>query len=144
MSRRFGTPVGAITLLMVFQALLIVGAEADDTLFDLGGGLQHYFSLFVWCSTFGAFALIVVYLLMSVGSLRGGDDADGRAGLVVASLLGIVATAAAIFGSFYKVTSPTLLAPWYAVIWFVIGLVYMAVVKGREPASETLADLRSS
>ena len=52
-------------------------------------------------------------------------------------------TAAAIFGSFYKVTSPTLLAPWSAVIWFAIGLVYMALVKGREPASDALADLRT-
>ena len=142
-SSRYGTPSGAIALLMAFQALLILGAEADDTLFDLGGGLPHYFSLFVWCSTFGGFALLLVYLLMSVGSLRGLDDAEGRAGVVIASLLGIAITAAAIFGSFYKVTSPTLLAPWYAVIWLMIGLVYMALVKGREPASETLADLRA-
>ena len=142
-SSRYGTPSGAIALLMVFQALLILGAEADDTLFDLGGGLPHYFSLFVWCSTFGGFALLLVYFLMSVGSLRGLDDSEGRAGLVIASLLGIAITAAAIFGSFYKVTSPTLLAPWIAVIWFVVGLAYMALVKGREPASETLADLRA-
>jgi amino acid transporter len=142
-SSRYGTPSGAIALLMAFQALLILGAEADNTLFDLGGGLPHYFSLFVWCSTFGGFALLLVYFLMSVGSLRGLDDSEGRAGLVIASLLGIAITAAAIFGSFYKVTSPTLLAPWFAVIWFVVGLAYMALVKGREPASETLADLRA-
>jgi hypothetical protein len=65
-------------------------------------------------------------------------------GVIVAALVGIVITAAAIFGSFYKVTSPTLLAPWSAVIWFAIGLVYMALVKGREPASDALADLRTS
>jgi hypothetical protein len=29
------------------------------------------------------------------------------------------------------------------VIWFAIGLVYMALVRGREPASEALDDLRS-
>jgi hypothetical protein len=29
------------------------------------------------------------------------------------------------------------------VIWFVVGLFYMVLVKGREPASETLADLRA-
>jgi ABC-type Co2+ transport system permease subunit len=57
--------------------------------------------------------------------------------------VGIAITAAAIFGSFYKVTSPTLIAPWAAVIWFAIGLVYMALVRGREPASDALADLRS-
>ena len=58
-------------------------------------------------------------------------------------ILGIVITGAAIFGSFYKVPSPTVLAPWYAVIWFVVGLVLMAVSKGREPASVALDDLHS-
>jgi hypothetical protein len=29
------------------------------------------------------------------------------------------------------------------VIWFAIGLVYMVLVKGREPASDALADLRT-
>jgi hypothetical protein len=52
-------------------------------------------------------------------------------------------TGAAIFGSFYKVPSPTILAPEYAVVWFVVGLVLMAVSKGREPASNVLADLSS-
>jgi len=54
------------------------------------------------------------------------------------------ASAAAIFGSFYKVPSPTILAPWYALIWGAIGLILMFAVKGREPASDALADLRTS
>jgi hypothetical protein len=36
-----------------------------------------------------------------------------------------------------------LLAPWAAVIWFAIGLLYMLAVKGREPASRALSDLHS-
>jgi hypothetical protein len=80
---------------------------------------------------------------MSVGALRGVGDDEGRTGLILAAILGIAITAAAIFGSFYKVTSPTLLAPWAAVIWFAIGLLYMVAVKGREPASRALSDLRS-
>jgi amino acid transporter len=141
-SNRYGTPVGAIVLLMAFQVLLIVLSEANDSLFALEG-LPHYFSLFVWCSTFGGFALLVVYLLMSIGSLIRPGREGGRGGVVIAALLGIAITGAAIFGSFYKVPSPTILAPIYAVVWFAIGLVYMAMVKGREPASEALADLRS-
>ncbi len=40
-------------------------------------GLPHYFSLFAWCATFGGFALIVVYFLMSIGAIRGlADDPD--------------------------------------------------------------------
>ena len=80
---------------------------------------------------------------MSIGAFRGVGDDRGRGALIVAAILGLAITAAAIFGSFYKVTSPTLLAPWSAVIWFALGLVYMVAVKGREPASEALDDLRS-
>jgi amino acid transporter len=138
---RFGTPTGAIVLLIAVQALLIVAAEANDTLLALPD-FPHYFSIFSWGATFGAFALLIVYLLMSVGGLFGLTDPDGRAGVVVAALVGILVTGAAIFGSFYKVPSPTLLAPIYALAWGVIGFAYMAVVKGREPASEALADLR--
>jgi amino acid transporter len=142
-SNRYGTPIGAILLLIAIQAILIVVSEANDTLLALPG-YPHYFSVFVWCATFGGFALLVVYFLMSIGAFRGVGGDTVSAGVIVAALVGIVITAAAIFGSFYKVTSPTLLAPWSAVIWFAIGLVYMALVKGREPASDALADLRTS
>jgi amino acid transporter len=142
-SKRYGIPIGAILLLIAIQAILIVVSEANDTLLALPG-YPHYFSVFVWCATFGGFALLVVYFLMSIGAFRGVGGDNVSAGVIVAALVGIVITAAAIFGSFYKVTSPTLLAPWSAVIWFAIGLVYMALVKGREPASDALADLRTS
>jgi len=141
-SRRYGTPVAAIILLIAVQAVLIIVAEGNDTLLALPE-LPHYFSIFVWCATFGGFALLVVYFLMSIGAFRGVGDGKASTGLILAALVGIAITAAAIFGSFYKVTSPTLLAPWSAVIWFAIGLVYMVLVKGREPASDALADLRT-
>ena len=141
-SKRHGTPVGAIVLLIVVQVVVIVVAEANDTLLALPE-LPHYFSVFVWCATFGGFALIVVYLLMSVGALRGLSDHPNQAGLWISALVGIVITGAAIFGSFYKVTSPTLLAPWAALIWGAIGLLYMFAVKGREPARVALPELRT-
>jgi amino acid transporter len=136
-----GTPIGAIVLLLVVQAVLIVIAEANESLLALPG-LPHYFSIFAWCATWGGFALLVVYLLMAIGAFRGLAEDAHRLKVVVSSILGIAITAAGIFGSFYKVTSPTLLAPWTAVIWFALGLLYMSVVKGREPASEALQDLR--
>jgi amino acid transporter len=140
-SGRYGTPVGAILTLMVIQAFLIAGAEWTS-LFALPG-LPEYFSLFAWCATFGGFALLVVYLLMSLGAIRGLADDPEKVRLAICVILGIAITGAAIFGSFYKVPSPTILAPWYAVIWFVVGLVVMFLAKGREPASQALADLRS-
>ncbi len=141
-SGRYGTPIGAIVVLMVIQGVLIVANEASETFLALPG-LPHYFSLFIWCATFGGFALLVVYLMMSIGAVRGLSDHPNKAGLFVAVVLGVAITAAGIFGSFYKVTSPTLLAPWAAVTWGVLGLLYMAVVKGREPASQVLSDLSS-
>jgi amino acid transporter len=141
-SPKYGTPLGAIVVLMVIQALLIAASEWWDALFALPE-LPHYFSLFAWCATFGGFALIVVYFLMSIGAFKGLADDPAKGKLVVAAILGILITGAAIYGSFYKVPSPTILAPVYAVIWFVIGLVVMIAVKGRAPASTALSDLRS-
>ena len=139
-----GTPLGAIVLLMVVQAVLIVASETNDSFLALPD-LPHYFSVFIWAATFGGFALLIVYLLMSVGAIRGLSDHPNRAGLWVAVILGVLITGGGIYGSFYKVTSPLLLAPWAALLWFVVGLLVMfGLMRGRPPASETLADLRST
>ena len=53
-------------------------------------------------------------------------------------LIGLLITGGAIFGSIYQVPSPTKLAPYYAVAWFVVGLIVTFVVKGREPAGRPL------
>ena len=139
---RFGTPVGAIVFLIAIQGIWILLAEANDTIFALPG-FPHYYSIFAWGAAFGAFALAVVYFVLSVGGLVGLSKDEGYAGVVVASIVGMIALWGAIFGSFYKVPSPLVLASWYALVWGVIGLLYMFAVKGREPASEALADLRS-
>jgi amino acid transporter len=141
-SQKYGTPTGAIALLVVVQALLIAASEWTE-IFALPE-LPQYFSLFAWCATFGGFALIVVYFLMSIGAIKGLADDPAKGKLMLAVIIGLITTSAAIFGSFYKVPSPTVLAPWFAVAWFVLGLVVMFAVKGREPASQALADLTSS
>ena len=140
-SKRYGTPLGAIALLMVIQALLILAAEWTE-IFALEG-LPHYFALFAWCSTFGGFALLVVYFMMSIGALARLGKQPKPLGVAIAAIVGLAITGAAIWGSFYKVPEPTIWAPRYAIIWAVIGLAYMALVKGREPASQALADLSS-
>jgi amino acid transporter len=142
-SRRRGTPVGAIEFLMLFTVLLIAADEWWTGLFALPN-TPHYFSLFSWYSTFGAFALIVVYLLLSVGALRGLLDGPNRAGVALAALAGIALSGGAIFGSIYKVTRPTVLAPWYALAWFAVGIVVTLAVRGRAPASRVLSDLSSA
>jgi amino acid transporter len=140
-SQKYGTPKGAIALLMVVMAGFILLDQWED-LFALPE-TPHYFSIFVWASTFGGFALVVVYLLMSIGAFWGLSDHAQRVGVWIAAFVGIVLTAGAIYGAFYKVTSPIVLAPWYALGWFVIGFVVTFAMRGRPPASSVLADLRS-
>jgi hypothetical protein len=64
--------------------------------------------------------------------------------IFLAALVGIAITGGAIYGSFYKVTSPTILAPWYAIIWLAIGLIVAFVSKGRKQASMHLPDLAAN
>lgn len=141
-SGKYGTPSGAIAFLMVVQLLLIAASEWWDALFALPD-LPHYFSLFIWCSTFGGFALLVVYFLMSLGALGGLATDPEKGKLVIAAVLGLLISGAAIFGSFYKVPEPTILAPEYALGLFVVGIIVALLVKGRAPASGVLSDLSS-
>ena len=56
-------------------------------------------------------------------------------------MIGIVITAAAIFGSFYKVTSPTIWAAWLALALLVVGFAATFVLRARQSASSQLTDL---
>jgi len=78
---------------------------------------------------------------MSVGALRSFAHAEGRARIILSAVIGILITAAAIFGSFYKVTAPTIYAPWFALGLLVIGFASTYVLKARQSASSQLADL---
>jgi len=139
-SRRHGTPLGA-TLFVVGAAVVTLLINQFWTgLFALPQ-TPHYFALFAWGSTFGGFALVVVYLLMSVGALRSFAHAEGRARIILSAVIGILITAAAIFGSFNKVTAPTIYAPWFALGLLVIGFASTYVLKARQSASSQLADL---
>jgi amino acid transporter len=141
-SERRGTPVGAIVFVEAVSVLFVLLAELGNGVFALPEQADQ-FSMFAWLSSFGGFALVVVYLVLSVGALRGlsGDPQYGS--IVAAAIVGILTTAGAVFGAFYRVPAPTKWVPYYAIAWAVIGLVVTAVVRGREPASQVLTDLRS-
>jgi len=144
-SPRYGTPLGAIVFLTVIDLLFIAANQWWTSLFALPPPNPHYFAIFSWASTYGAFALVVVYALMSIGAVVDGFAGRDRltVGLIVAAIVGFAISAGAIFGAIYKVPSPTKLAPYYAIVVFVVGLVISFIVKGREPASQALGDLRS-
>jgi amino acid transporter len=141
-SKRFGTPLGAIVTLTAVDLLFIIANERWTSLFALPPPSPHYFAIFSWASTYGAFALVVVYALMSLGSLRG---IEGRlnAGVVIAAILGLALSGGAIYGAIYKVPSPTKWAPYYAIAIFVVGVIVSFLVKGRQPASVALPELRT-
>jgi amino acid transporter len=141
-SRRYDSPLGA-TIFLVGASLLTLAVDVWwKGLFALPA-TPHYFALFAWGSTFGGFALVVVYLMMAVGSVRSFAGAR-RAWLLVSAVLAIVITGGAIFGSFYKVTSPTILAPWFALGVLVLGYLSTFVTRSRRSASTQLADLSKS
>src|SRR5262249_7811645 len=138
-SPRHGTPLRA--------PLFVVGASVVTLLINqFWTGLfalpqtPHYFALFAWGSTFGGFALVVVYLLMSVGALRSFSGAEGRARIILSAVVGILITAAAIFGSFYKGTPPPIYAPWFAPGLLVIGFPPPFLLRARQSPSPRLAD----
>jgi amino acid transporter len=141
-SKRYDSPLGA-TIFLVGASLLTLAADVWwKGLFALPA-TPHYFALFAWGSTFGGFALVVVYLLMAIGSLRSFSGAR-RFWLLVSAVLAILITGGAIFGSFYKVTSPTILAPWFALGVLALGFLSTFVTRSRRSASTQLADLSKS
>ncbi len=119
-SRR-GTPLGASIFVLLAYAV-VIGLVAWSTAFALTG-TPEYVSMFSWMSTFGGFAIAAIYLLIAVGAARGLRNRGKSWALYLACLVGGVVTAAAIYGAIYKVTSPTVWAPYAALILLAIGLV---------------------
>jgi amino acid transporter len=139
-SRRHGTPLGATVVLVAASVATLLVDEFWTGLFALPK-TPHYFALFAWGSTFGGFALVVVYLLMCVGSLRTYSTNRNKVRLAVAAVVGILVTAGAVFGSFYKVTSPTIWAPWLALALLAVGFLSTFLLRARRAASTQLPDL---
>ncbi|MGZ4151227.1 MAG: APC family permease [Actinomycetota bacterium] len=141
-SRTRGTPVGAIVFVEAFSLLMVLFAEVWDGLFALPQ-TPHYFAMFLWLSTFGGFALMIVYGLMALGAFKGLAGHPNTVGVVVAALIGVALAAGAVFGGIYKQPNPFDLVWIYVAGWLILGIIVTSLVKGREPASQVLADLSS-
>ncbi len=118
---RYGTPLGSSGFVLGVYAVIIL-LVAWTTSFAIPG-LPEYVSMFSWMSTFGGFAIAVIYLFIAVGALRGLRHKEKLWQLYLASLVGGVVTAAAIYGGIYKVTAPTVWAPYAAIVILIVGLV---------------------
>ena len=141
-SRR-GIPHVASGVLLAVYAVVIVLTLAWDGLFAQEG-LPHYVAIFTWGATYGGFALGVIYLLMSVGAVRGLADHPKRWAVYLAAAAGVAVTAAAVFGSVYQVQAPTIYAAYAGIGTFVVGLVLAFVVPGRVSASTRFREVAGS
>jgi amino acid transporter len=139
-SNRRGTPVGANIFVVAIYAVWALLTAFWTGLFALPG-TPHYSAMFSWGSTFGSFALALIYLLLAVGAVRGLRDHPRRWAVMLAVVVSLLVTGGAIFGSIYKVSRPTVLAPYAAIAWFVVGLAVAMLVRGRPQASQAVADL---
>jgi amino acid transporter len=131
-----GRPIVAATLLLVAYAVVIVLTKAWTGLFAQPG-VPHYAAIFGWGATYGSVALGVIYLLMSVGALRGLIHHSPVWLVILAALVGIVITAAAIFGAVYQVHAPTIYAGYAGLGTFVVGLILAFIVPGRSGTGTT-------
>jgi amino acid transporter len=118
---RHGTPIGASNFVLVVYAVVIVLVVTTTSVALTG--VPEYVSMFSFLSTYGGFAIAVIYLLISVGALRGLRSAGKGIQLYLAAIVGVAVTVAAIYGAVYKVTAPTVYAPYAAVIVLVVGLI---------------------
>jgi amino acid transporter len=134
-----GTPLVAGSGVLAAYVVVVVVTMGWTGLFAQDG-MPHYVAMFSWLSTLGSFSLGVIYLLMSVGAIRGLADHPKRWAVYLAATVGIAVTAAAIFGSAYKVPAPTIYAVYAGAAVFVVGLALTYVFPGRAAVGAGFAD----
>ncbi|NNN02568.1 MAG: APC family permease [Acidimicrobiaceae bacterium] len=137
-----GTPFGASNLTLLVYLAIIAGVQWTSW-FALPK-TPEYVSMFSWMSTYGGFAIVVIYLLISVGALRGLRDHPRVWAVVLSALVGIAVTVAAIYGSIYKVGAPTKWAPYSAVAILVMGLVAAIVMRPAPSGQSDFTPLKES
>jgi amino acid transporter len=143
LGERTGTAAGwlyyaGITVLMT-GLLLLIGGYLESTL----AAEFKVDPLPAWAWTLLVIALIAVVLYFGVRVSVRSQLVLALISIIVVTIFFIV-TAGAIYGSFYKVTSPTIYAPWIALAVLVIGFASTFVTRARRSASSELSDLTKS
>jgi amino acid transporter len=133
------TPLTASIVVVVADLVVIAVTQWWTGLFAIPQA-PHYVAVFSWLAAFGGFALAVIYLLMSVGALRGLRDHERPWAVWLAAIIGIVVTAGAIYGSIYKVTAPTIWAPYAALGVFAVALLFAFTIVRRGDAPTSVAN----
>ncbi|MFD0169575.1 APC family permease [Streptomyces decoyicus] len=127
---RRSTPIGSSVLIGVVY-LAVIGMSH---IFPTAVGppkVSSYVATYSWFSTFGIFCLVAIYLMMAIGAPRGLRDHERPWLVWLCSVAGALLTAGALFGSVFKVPSPTVYATYFALGWFVVAVVIAQVVGRR-------------
>ena len=135
-----GTPLVASSVVGAMFVVVVILTEGWSGLFAQKG-LPHYVAVFSWGSTFGGFALAMIYLLMCVGAVRGLSDHPKQWMVYLAAAIGILVSGAALFGSVYKVKAPIIWAPYACAGVFIVGFVLTVVFPGRASVVTTFDEL---
>jgi amino acid transporter len=137
-----GTPIGASNFVLFIYAVSIT-LTVTTSIFAITG-YPHYFAMFSWLSTYGGFAIAVIYLLISLGALVGLKDRGKSMALYFACTVGILVTVGAIFGSIYKVTEPTISAPYAAGGVLLLGLIISLFMTNTPHTQTDFSELKES
>jgi amino acid transporter len=116
-----GTPVVAGTVLMVIYVVTIAITIWWTSLWEIPG-LPHYVAMFTVLAGYGSLAIATIYFLLCIGALRGLADHPKYWAVILASVVGLVVTGAAIFGAVYQQPAPLKYLPYVALAFFVVGL----------------------
>ena len=92
----------------------------------------HWFPIFQFGATIGAFLIFVVYLLIALTGFKG-QPGENRGGLALAGLLAGATAVAALYGVVHKAPSIYWFDKiwWLALIWIVIGIGVVLVARSR-------------
>jgi amino acid transporter len=131
---RYKTPYVAATVMAILAVAVAIIVRVSDGLAP--GTPQdppgHWFPIFQFGATIGAFLIFIVYLLIALTGFKG-QPGENRGGLALAGLIAGATAVAALYGVVHK-------APpiywfdkiwWLAVIWVVIGIGVVLVARSR-------------
>jgi len=135
-----GTPLRASVVVVVIFVAFIAVSKYLPHLFALPA-TPHYFAMFSWFSSLGGFALAFIYLLVSVGAIKGLADHPDKWKVYLAVVVSVLVTVGAMFGAWYQVPAPTVWVVWTAIGLFLIGLVLSFVMPGPQTPHTSFDEL---
>jgi amino acid transporter len=131
---RYKTPyvaasVIAVAAIVVALIVRISNGLAPGTPTDPPG---HWFPIFQFGATMGAFLIFVVYLLIALTGFKG-QPGENRGGLALAGVLAGATSIAALYGVVYKAPSVYWFDKiwWLALIWIAIGVGVVLIARSR-------------